>query len=280
MTERESSVLSRHIARSPLGRITLAGFIRNGQGIPSHPLRVLGSYAIVYLVDGGGRFRDANGLSLAVEPGDLLLIFPELGHSYGPIGRSRWSELYLVFDGPVFDLWRATGLLDPARPLHHLEPIEHWAHRFESALGAPHRPGSAPPLVEVCRLQQVLGEALLAAGGRGSSGEEAAWAERACALLESDLSRDLDLADLAHDLGMSYDGFRKRFGRAMGVPPARYRTTRLIDRACELMQIGGMTDREIADGLGFCDEFYFSRRFKQVTGRSPREFRASLPRVG
>lgn len=109
MTERESSVLSRHVVRSPLGRITLAGFIRNGRGIPTRPLRVLGSYAIVYLVDGGGRFRDANGLSLAVEPGDLLLIFPELGHSYGPVGRSHWSELYLVFDGPVFDFGGTPG---------------------------------------------------------------------------------------------------------------------------------------------------------------------------
>lgn len=279
MTERESSVLSRHVVRSPLGRITLAGFIRNGRGIPAHPLRVLGSYAIVYLVDGGGRFRDANGLSLAGEPGDLLLIFPELGHSYGPVGRSRWSELYLVFDGPVFDLWRTGGLLDPTRPLHRLEPIEHWAHRFESVLDAPHRPGAGPPLLEVCRLQAVLGEALLAAGGHGSTGETAAWVERACALLESDLSRGLDLEELAHDLGMSYDGFRKRFSRAMGVPPARYRSTRLIDRACELMQQGTLSDRQIAEGLGYCDEFYFSRRFKQVTGRSPRQFRADLPRA-
>lgn len=276
MVERESSVLSRHVAQSPLGRITLAGFIRNGRGIPTRPLRVLGSYAIVYLVDGGGRFRDANGLSLAVAPGDLLLIFPELGHSYGPVGRSRWSELYLVFDGPVFDLWRSGGLLDPARPLHHLEPIEHWAHRFESVLGAPHRPGTGPPPVEVCRLQTVLAEALLASGAHGGD-DEAAWVERACALLEADLSRNLDLADLAHDLGMSYDGFRKRFTRATGVPPARYRGTRLIDRACELMQQGVLTDRQIAESLGYCDEFYFSRRFKQVTGRSPRLFRAGLP---
>jgi AraC-like DNA-binding protein len=77
---------------------------------------------------------------------------------------------------------------------------------------------------------------------------------------------------------MSYDGFRKRFTRATGLPPARYRGTRLIDRACELMQQGALTDRQIAEQLGFCDEFYFSRRFKQVTGRRPRQFRASLPR--
>jgi AraC-like DNA-binding protein len=28
--------------------------------------------------------------------------------------------------------------------------------------------------------------------------------------------------------------------------------------------------------LGFCDEFYFSRRFREITGKSPSEFRAIL----
>jgi len=45
------------------------------------------------------------------------------------------------------------------------------------------------------------------------------------------------------------------------------------------MQGGNLTDRQIAERLGFCDEFYFSRRFKQLTGRSPRQFREELPRT-
>jgi len=51
---------------------------------------------------------------------------------------------------------------------------------------------------------------------------------------------------------------------------------RLIDRACELMCESRFTDSEIAERLGFCDEFYFSRRFKEITGKSPRMFRKNL----
>lgn len=273
------SLLARHAATSPLGRISLAGYIRDGRGIPARPLRVLGSYALVSLIDGGGRFEDATGLAQPVRAGDLILVFPELGHSYGPLRSTGGTELYLVFDGPVFDLGRASGLLDPAQPIHHLEPIARWAHRFEAILGAPWQPGHAPPLLEVCRLQQALGEALLGGRSGGATDGEAAWVARARALLGADLDRSPDLRALAHELGMSYDGFRKRFARAVGVPPARYRSTLLVDRACELMQRGDLTDREIATRLGFCDEYYFSRRFKRVTGRSPRQFRTSLPRT-
>ena len=51
-----------------------------------------------------------------------------------------------------------------------------------------------------------------------------------------------------------------------------------IDAACAMLQQPGATTRTIAASLGFSDEFHFSRRFKQITGMSPREFRRLLPR--
>jgi AraC-like DNA-binding protein len=35
--------------------------------------------------------------------------------------------------------------------------------------------------------------------------------------------------------------------------------------------------RVIAEELGFCDEFHFSRRFKQIAGVSPAVYRKRLP---
>ena len=105
---------------------------------------------------------------------------------------------------------------------------------------------------------------------------ERQWVERACALLDARPNHQVDLADIAGALGMSQEQFRKRFTRLVGQPPRRYHTGRLIDRACQLMQDGQMSDKRIAHALGFCDEFYFSRRFKQITGQSPRAFRRSM----
>ena len=267
---RKSGLTFRSAATTQLGRITMAGFLRNNPGISPGRPRVLGRYAVVYVVDGAGRYADANGYSQAIQAGDLIVLFPELAHSYG----GPWSEFYLVFEGPVFDLWRRHGLLDPRRPVLHVEPVHYWLSRLESVLGAPRRVGFAPPLLEVCRLQTVLGEALV--GGVRDRGD-LDWVAKACALLESDLQREVDLHELAAKLGTSFDSFRKRFTQIVGRPPAQYRRYRLIDRACELMQQGALTDKAIAAQLGFCDEFHFSRCFKAVTGRSPREFRRQLP---
>jgi AraC-like DNA-binding protein len=270
----------RPAASTQLGAILAAGFGRDSGGVPgSKPMRILGRYAIVLVVDGSVRYQDANGLDRIVKAGHLILIFPHLAHRYEPEQGAEWTHFWLVFEGPSFDLWQENGLVSPLLPIHRAEPIDYWLRRFEAVLGARRQPGIAPPLVEVCRLQLALAE-LLAAGGPTPHGEDAGWVASACALLEADLSGDLDLTKLAHDLGMSYDGFRKQFTRSVGQPPSRYRMTRRIERACEMTLEGNLTHRRIAELLGFHDEFHFSRRFKQLTGWSPRDYRHTVMPVG
>ncbi|HET9660474.1 MAG TPA: AraC family transcriptional regulator [Thermomicrobiales bacterium] len=273
-----SRLSARYAAESPLGAITLSGFNRNSRGIPRRPFRVLGSYAMVYVIDGTAIYEDARGVTFDLVVGDLLLVFPEIPHTYFVAGEGQWTELYFVFEGPVFDLWRESGLLNPNLPILHLEPLDDWLERFESILGAPHQPGIAPSLLEICRLQMVLSEALVSS--RQSSGrqhEDRDWLARACTLLDLGLESEIDLEKVAHSLNMSYDGFRKRFRRLTQLSPAKYRSIRGVEIACELMQRGNLTNRQIAERLGYCDEFYFSRRFKQITGHSPTEWRDRLP---
>jgi AraC-like DNA-binding protein len=260
------------------GRITQVGLIRNSAGPASQrPFRVLDSFALVYSVDGAARYEDATGLRCDIAPGDVILVFPELPHMYGPVPGGRWSEFYLVFDGPVFDLWRSQGLLDPARPVFHCDPVDRWLPRLESVPDTPRRPSAS--LAEVCRLQQVLSAMLDASSSGGPDAGARRFLSRACALLESDLAREIHVPSLARELGTSYESFRKRFTAAMGTPPAKWRAARILERACELMQRGELSDKQIADRLGFCDAFHFSRKFKSVIGISPRQFRRTLSRT-
>ena len=244
------AVQFRHASASPLGSISICG-LGQRQTLALGQPRVFGQYALVYLLQGTGSYEDALGYRQSLQPGDLILVFPELSHLYNPTPGTSWVTSFLCFQGPAFDLLRQPGGLDSRQPVFHLEPIDEWNSRVGSVLG-PTR--GSTPLVQ----------------------EDRRWLARACSLLESRLDTPADWPDLAREFGLTAEGFRKRFTRLAGQPPARYRSKRLIDRACELISEARHTDSQIAEMLGFCDEFYFSRRFKEITGQSPRAFRQNL----
>jgi len=259
-------------AASPLGRITLAGFgVRQAQAIDEP--RTFGQFAIVYLVDGRGKYADVNGIRKNLEAGDMIIVFPDIAHVYNPLPGTQWVTTFLCFHGPVFDLWRNQGLLNPRKPVHHAEPIATWSRRIESVVDAAWQAGSTPSLLGICRLQQLLAEVVTGAGRSMFYRDNLHWLDQVSGLIEANLNGPFDWENLAHRVGLSTESFRKRFTRLAGQPPARYRMGRLMDRACELMQNRTLKDRRIAELLGFCDEFYFSRRFKAITGQSPRQFR-------
>jgi AraC-like DNA-binding protein len=271
-------ILLRTSDTSRIGGISLAGTLRNSTGTGRPKMRILGAYALVYVVRGGGRYEDALGQHHPVRPGDLITLFPDLAHRYGPARPGdNWDEIFLVFDGPVFATWDRQKLLRRRCPIHHVEPIDYWLHQLTWVVAGSEQPESLWPLLHVCRLQQVLAEALTMEAGGPTRGADARWLGRAKALLEADLRRDLDPDALERQTGMPYDSFRRRFTRLVGTPPARYRAQRLMDRACALMQLGEWSNQQIARELGFCDAFHFSRRFKQLVGCCPRDFRRRVP---
>jgi AraC-like DNA-binding protein len=263
-----------------LGRILSTGLIRDSLGVVGafgRTLRVLNFFALVYTLEGEAFYRDSGGTELLISPGDLIVVFPELAHTYGPRPGKKWSEYNIIFEGEVFDLWRQTRLLTPARPVYHLEPVEYWFEKLQSVSKPDPRPQFYPSVQEVCRLQTFLGEVLYSDRAGSVPPVESDWAARVCSLLEKDLTRKKSMPAVARALKMSYESFRKRFARIVGMSPARFRDTRIIHRAYRLMQETDLSNKEIAYQLGFADECHFSHRFKQLTGRSPLQFRKAVP---
>lgn len=258
-------------ADSPLGRLTLVGIGVSQTNSLKQP-RVFGQYAIVYVLQGRGTYSDASGWEQAIEPGDLIIVFPALRHIYNPLPGTNWVTSFLCFQGPAFDLWQTSGLLDTRRPVYHLEPVDEWSRRINAVFV----PSQRRPLLEVCRLQNLLAAIVSGEGRLQVYEEETRWAQRACGILEADLKGSPDWSKVSREFGLSPESFRKRFTRITGQTPARYHMGRRVDHACELMVSGHLTDKQIAEELGFCDEFYFSRRFREITGKSPRRFRDSL----
>lgn len=249
---------------TPLGQIRLGGFLNKNTSRIFESRRVFGHYVLVYVLEGGGVYSDANWCEQRVQAGDLLMLFPDLAHSYGPGRDDRWSELFVVFDGPVFDLWRDVGMFSSERPVLRLTPVDDWLDRLQSLLTAGDAAQSeAAQAVDVCCFLTLLTEILAANRPASASAALPPWLERACGLLSAGLSEALELEAVAAEVNMSYETFRKQFQKALGVAPAHYRSR--IDAACSLLQHTQLSNQEISESLGFSDPFHFAQALQGLT---------------
>lgn len=227
--------------------------------------RILDCHAWILLVAGGGWFEDAAG-RVKVAAGDMLSLVPECWHSYGPgeVG-GHWEELFVVASGRIWDGLVADGVLPAAggvlrRTSAGVTP------RFAALVAAKRHDGQAQPRL-AAELHAVLVEAAI--GGR-----QPAWLERAEARLSADLRGALPIPALAAELNLDHARFRKEFRRLTGLPPAAWRLRRRLDAAqTALIEEPGLTLAELAERLGFCDAFEFSKIFRRHCGLSPSAFR-------
>lgn len=86
-------------------------------------------------------------------------------------------------------------------------------------------------------------------------------------------ARELTREDIADALGVSPSYVSRVFRRHTGMALWDYVSNFRIARARELLQHSDMTITEIAFATGFNEPAYFSRMFRKVTGKPPKEFR-------
>jgi AraC-like DNA-binding protein len=98
--------------------------------------------------------------------------------------------------------------------------------------------------------------------------------------IDRDYAEPIGIAALAAGAGYSREHFIRAFAAAYGQTPGRYRTSRRIERACELLRSVNLTVTEICHLVGFTSLGTFSARFREATGISPSRYREETIRRG
>jgi AraC-like DNA-binding protein len=189
---------------------------------------------------------------------------------YGPLDGT-WTEWYCVYDRSLFRAFQMRGLIDRSRPVWPVaDPVSLHLHLAEFAvLTRSEDPGWVVDLVDRVAERAILSTWLP---------PEPGWQEdsgiRAVAkTLREDLARPWDFSELAAKAGYSLTTFRRRWVESFGRPPADSLRHLRLTEACRLLVETQLLIKEIAALTGFEDELYFSRRFRQDIGHSPREYR-------
>jgi AraC-like DNA-binding protein len=94
--------------------------------------------------------------------------------------------------------------------------------------------------------------------------------------MKSQISKTLTVEELASRLGYSSSHYSSMFRDKTGSSPLDYFIRLKLHYACQLLSQTDLSIQTISEKIGYEDQFYFSRLFKKIHGKSPRNYRNAL----
>lgn len=235
-------------------------------------------YIFIYCISGCG-WVNFNEKRCVLTENQFIIIPPGTPHSYGADDLAPWSIYWIHFTGEKAGLF---------------------AHGFE-------RPVTVSPS-ENSRIEDRLNlfEEMYAVLNNGFSHEHLCYANlclshflgtfkfltqyhsvkrkaefscnavhRVIYFMHENISNRITIKGFANYLGYSESYFYRTFIRETGYPPIEYFNRLKVEKACDYLLHSKLKIIQIANILGFHDQYYFSRLFSRITGISPIKYRRS-----
>jgi AraC family L-rhamnose operon transcriptional activator RhaR len=102
--------------------------------------------------------------------------------------------------------------------------------------------------------------------------------KRTMLMFSENLARSWSIRELSGSFGLSTPHYIRLFKREMGESPLSYLSGMRARRAAELLMYGESSVAQVGIDVGWEDPGYFSRRFRQYFGSSPRAYRRAYRR--
>ena len=99
------------------------------------------------------------------------------------------------------------------------------------------------------------------------------FAARAIEFVDAHYARNITVGDIAVALGITRKHLYEVFNLVFHIPPKQYLIYYRIEKACKRLKSTDQSVREIAETVGYANQFYFSKEFKRLIGMSPTEYR-------
>lgn len=224
----------------------------------------------------GGMEEHIGRLAIARRPFSLLIKPAATPHenAYGGTA-TRSVVLQCALTSPILAEWRGPMLAEPKLV------AGDGAHQFAESLYVLLRRNELSDSLELYETVALALQSLAHTVGQERRAPTRA-SDRALkaardALLDS--HGHVDLASLAARCGLGPSAFTHAFRRRFGCAPSALVRRWRLERAVPLLRDHTLTLSMIAARCGFADHAHFSREFRRVVGKSPRDFRSNSDRT-
>lgn len=227
--------------------------------------------SVLFIFDGHG-FLEENGSRMELCAPFLMWNWPGERKKYWP--SPVWNELYIGFrEGAEEDLknfftpefFRRNIRIIP-RPAECMRYLT----ELQKAMNSPALPGAADRIDQLATL--LLLEVIYPQQEEHLDRNERVILN-ITEYMQTHFRRDIDLNQLAEEHGWSYSTFQRQWHRKYSCSPLQYLRRLRNSEALYLLRESTLTIGDIAKELGFRNQFYFAKFFRDMNGMPPSEFR-------
>lgn len=261
--------------------------VEQGVGTP-HSIDFL---QIFVITRGGGQHLSARG-AVELELGSLVVLrpgtwttFTDCDLEFASLGispRALAEDLVFLRERPaVRDLLYSSAHVVKGVRVSRIDPdaaAEYAKHVARLGRVLQDRPGDL--VLVLGELIATIGVAVAALEGSPEVTPMHPAVEATLERLESEIERPWRVSDLARAVNLDEKYLIKRFRAEVGVPPLTYLARLRVERAAALLADRELSITRVGEAVGWPDGAHFSRRFHDLMGVSPRQYRHDIRRDG
>ena len=234
--------------------------------------RILSEFQMVYVTEGEGVFS-SGGNDYRVSPGCVMLILPGIKHMYRPLFETGWHEYWVGFKGGYFFQLLEEGRLSEDHVFFKMGLHDSILSFFNQIFDEVRDQRPLYQLKTCALILSLIAEVLTRERRKEQTNFYEKIVARAKCLMESNVYSAINLPAISEQLGVSTSRLNEIFKTYTSMTPYQYFIQIKIHKAESLLEQEDISIKEAAFRMGFEDQYYFSRLFKNKTGVSPSDWR-------
>ena len=234
-------------------------------------LREFKFYAISHMYDGNGFYYSPQSGFTRIRSGDCIITLPDTPHMYGACANSEslpYVEDNICFAGPLADHFFRSGILQ--NQIVKLGRERLLLPIMDKALD----PSRDAQIEAALQLIEFLSTLYRNTQQKNTSGLTQKF-EMLTLEIQRSPARWWSVKEMAEYCQVCESYFRSAFQKHTGMAPKIYVDKIKMGIAIEKLMQNKWKVCELAQQLGYVDQYHFSRRLKQIIGVSPTDYRNS-----
>ena len=240
--------------------------------------RVLPEFQMIYITSGEGIYTTAFG-AFEIKPGSVMFVLPGHKHAYKPMFESGWHEYWVGFKGGYFSRLLGEGFFAPEHVFFQAGLHDSIVSIYTQIIDEVRNQRPLYQFKTCALILSLIAEVLT----HERRAEQPNYYEKIVAkakyLMESNVYGAINLPAISEQLGISTSRLNEVFKTYTSMTPYQYYIQIKISKAERILEQEDIPVKEASYKMGFDDQYYFSRLFKNKTGVSPSDWKKFVSQI-